>query len=394
MTKFLISKFIKNYEDTKSPKVRQAYGKLAGAVGIITNTIISLLKIIFGIVVNSIAVIADGVNNLADASSSVVTLIGFKMASKKGDKEHPYGHARYEYLAGLIVSALIIIVGFQLLTTSIGKINSPSEFEFNFYVIIILIISIGVKIWQAFFNMSLGKKINSATLKATGADSRNDVISTAAVLISIFVSHITGFNIDGYVGVLVALFIMYSGVMLVKETSSPLLGQAPDPDLVKSIEENVMAYDGVLGVHDLVVHDYGPGNVFASIHIEVDAHENILKSHDLVDNIENEVGHKLNVELVGHMDPIDTKDILVAELNEEISQIIIPLKDVVGFHDIRVVKGDTHTNVIFDLVLSVDNEESKSYLREYLQKEISKKHPNFYLVVKFDLDYTVGEGQA
>ena len=388
MTKFLIKKFIKNHEDIKSASVREGYGLLAGIIGIITNTFISLLKIGTGILVNSIAIIADGVNNLADASSSVITLVGFKMAAKKGDREHPYGHARYEYITGMIVSTIIIIVGFQLLTSSIDKIRNPEPLLFNYWIIAILLVSIGIKIWQALFNVKLGKIINSTTLKATGMDSRNDVIATSAVLISIIVGHLTGFDIDGYMGVLVALFIMYSGAMLIKETSSPLLGKAPDPALVKAIEENVLSFPGVLGVHDLVVHDYGPANIFASVHIEVDSREDILKSHELIDDIENKVGHKLHIELVGHMDPVDTKDPIVSELHEMIGKLIEPIPDVLGFHDLRIVKGDTHTNVIVDVVLSIDNGENKSKLRKYLQDEISKIDPAFNLVITYDLDYT------
>lgn len=388
MTKFLIKKFIKNSEDIKSASVREGYGMLAGVIGIITNTIISLLKIGTGILVNSIAVIADGVNNLADASSSVITLVGFKMAAKKRDREHPYGHARYEYITGMIVSTIIIVVGFELLTSSIEKIRNPDPISFNYWIIVILLISIAVKIWQALFNVKLGKIIDSTTLKATGMDSRNDVIATSAVLISIIVGHLTGFDIDGYIGVLVALFIMYSGAMLIKETSSPLLGQAPDPVLVNAIEEDILSYPGVIGVHDLVVHDYGPGNIFASVHIEVDAHEDILKSHDLIDNIENRVGHKLHIELVAHMDPVDTDDPVVNELNILIKKLIEPFPDVVDFHDLRIVKGETHTNVIFDVVLSIDNKENQIKFRKYLQDQVSKTHPNFHLVITYDLDYT------
>lgn len=391
MTKFLVRKLINNWEDVKSTDVRRAYGRLAGIVGIITNTLISVFKLGIGIIFGSIAVLADGVNNLADASSSIITLVGFKLAAKKGDKEHPYGHARYEYITGLVVSIIIIIVGFQLLTSSIDKIMNPEPPEFSYIIVIILVLSIAVKIWQAMFNIKLGKMIHSATLKATGTDSRNDVISTGAVLIAVLVGHFTGFNIDGYMGVLVALFIMYSGVMLVKETASPLLGQAPNPHLIKSIEDNILSYSGVLGVHDLVVHDYGPGNVFASVHIEVDANEDVLISHDLIDNIENQVGSRLHIDLVAHMDPIDTKDPLVKDLNNLVRKLIKPLDDVVSFHDLRIVKGRTHTNVIFDIVLAVDNDESKAKLHEYFQKEISKTYPDFYVVLDYDLDYTVSE---
>ena len=391
MTNFLIKTFIKNYDQTHSVKVRIGYGRLAGIVGLITNTLISVLKILTGIFSGSIAIIGDGINNLTDASSSVITLIGFKMASKKEDKEHPYGHARYEYIAGMIVSALIIVVGFELVMSSIEKIRDPEPINFSYLIIVILVASVLAKIWQAMFNLKLGKAIDSSTLKATATDSRNDVISTTVVLMSVVIGHFTGFHIDGYMGILVGLFIIYSGVMLIKETADPLIGKAPDTMLVKTIEDCVLEYPGVLGVHDLVVHDYGPGNVFATIHIEVDAREDVLKSHDLIDNIENQVGAKLHLDLVAHMDPIDTKDPLVKELNDYIGKIIEPIDDVLSIHDLRIVKGETHTNVIFDMVLSVDNDESKSNLRKYLQSEVLKKYPNFNLVISYDLDYTVSE---
>jgi len=388
MTKFLIKLFIKDKDNIRSTKVRNEYGRLAGIVGIITNSLISLLKIGIGMIVNSIAIVADGINNLMDATSSVITLVGFKMATKKRDKEHPYGHARYEYITGIIVSIIIIVVGFQLMITSIGKIRNPELINFNYWIIAILLFSIGVKVWQALFYYKLGKSINSATLKATAIDSRNDVITTAAVLISVVVDHLTGFGVDGYMGVLVALFIVYSGVSLIKETSSPLLGQAPDPVLVKSIGENIMSYTGVLGVHDLAVHDYGPGNIFATVHIEVDSHEDILKSHELIDDIEIEVGSKLGIDLIGHMDPIDIKDPLINDLNKLIGVLTAELPDVIDFHDLRIVKGDSHTNVIFDVVLAVDSTENKAAIRKYLQNGISKYHPSLNLVVTYDLDYT------
>lgn len=260
MGNFLFKKFIKNYEDVKNPEVRDSYGKLAGIVGIISNLLLCAMKMLVGFISGSIAIVADAVNNLADASSSIITLMGFKLASLPEDEEHPYGHARIEYIAGMVVSLIIIVVGVELGKSSFDKILHPEPLEFSIYIIIVLLLAICIKIWQALFNVSAGKRINSVTLMATGADSRNDVIATAAVLISIIAGHIFNVHIDGYIGVLVALFIIWSGISLVRETISPLLGEAPDPELVKEIENITLSYDGVIGIHDLVVHNYGPGD--------------------------------------------------------------------------------------------------------------------------------------
>lgn len=388
MTEFLIKHFTVKSENVRSTEVRESYGKLAGVVGIITNSILCAIKIIAGWISGSVAITADGINNLADASSSVITLVGFKVASMKSDEDHPYGHARLEYITGMIVSALIIVIGVRLLLSSYEKIQNPEPVDFSLLIIVILVISIAVKIWQAVFNITLGKKINSATLKATGTDSRNDVIATAVVLISLLIGHYSGYNVDGYMGLLVALFIIYSGIMLIKETSSPLLGQAPDPHLVKEIEDLVTNNQGVMGIHDLVVHDYGPGRIFASIHIEVDAMVDVLVSHDLIDNIENMVMEKLHIELVGHMDPIDTSNPMLKILMDRLRELTEPLESVLDVHDLRIVKGDTHTNVIFDLVLSMNSKLTKKEIHDMLETELKKIDPKYEIVITFDTDYT------
>ena len=308
MNDFFFRKLIKNHEDVRDPQVRDQYGKVAGIVGILSNTLLCIMKIIVGLVSGSIAIVADAVNNLADAASSLITLIGFKLASMPEDKEHPYGHARIEYLAGLLVSVIIIIAGFELAKSSVSKIISPSPTEFSAAVVIVLLLAIVIKVWQARFNISAGKKIDSLTLIATGADSRNDVIATGAVLLSLLVGHFAHLQIDGITGLLVALFIIWSGISLVRETVSPLLGEAPDPALVKDIEQMASSYDGVLGIHDLVVHNYGPGKIFASLHIEVDGSVDVMVSHDLIDNIERDIAQKLKINITVHMDPIDLAD--------------------------------------------------------------------------------------
>ncbi|MGN0713820.1 MAG: cation diffusion facilitator family transporter, partial [Anaerovoracaceae bacterium] len=287
MGTFLFRHFIKNYEDVKDPHVRDSYGKLAGVVGIISNVVLCLMKVAVGLIAGSIAIVADGINNLADSASSVITLVGFKLAAMPEDEEHPYGHARYEYLSSLAVSVIIILVGFELGKSSLDKILHPTPLDFSWTVVLVLVIAIAIKVWQALFNVSAGKRIDSMALIATGADSRNDVIATSAVLISLLIGNFCSVQIDGYMGAAVALFIIWSGISLVRETISPLLGEAPDGELVKQIEEITMSYEGALGIHDLVVHNYGPGKIFASLHIEVDASEDVMVSHDLIDNIEH-----------------------------------------------------------------------------------------------------------
>lgn len=388
MRKFLIRTFIKDYENVKDPKVRENYGKLAGIVGIVTNLILSAAKIIIGLFVNSIAIIADGINNLADMASSAITLIGFKLAAKPGDLEHPYGHARFEYLAGLAVSFLILIIGIRLLTTSFDKVLNPDPLQFSYIVVIVLVLAIGVKVWQAQFNLKTGEDIHSSALKATGMDSRNDVIATTAVLISVILGKLTGLQLDGYMGCLVALFIIYSGFKLIKETSSPLLGKAPDSELVKEIEERICEEDAVLGIHDLVVHDYGPGRIFASVHIEVDAYGDLIHSHDIIDNIERTISKDLKIHLVAHMDPLETNDPLTQTINEKIADILKPLDGIAGFHDLRIVAGYTHSNIIFDIVITEECSLTESYIKNMVEKQLQVMDKTYYVVITFDKSYT------
>lgn len=387
MTDFLCKTFIKNFENTKDPQVRESYGKLAGAVGIVSNAILCIAKLLTGIFSGSIAIIADGINNLADASSSIITLAGFKLASMPEDEEHPYGHARIEYITGMIVSVLIVVVGVELAKSSVDKILHPSPLEFSWSVVIVLVLAILLKIWQALFNIKVGKKINSVALAATGADSRNDVIATAAVLCSIIVGRFSGLQIDGYMGVLVALFIIWSGIGLIKETVSPLLGEAPDPDLVEAIAQNVMSFDGVLGIHDLVVHNYGPGKIFASIHIEVDANGDLMESHDMVDNIERQISQKFRLMLTAHMDPIKVDDPIVSRMAEITSQVLSQLEGVSNIHDLRAVTGPTHTNIIFDVVINPGCKMSSKEIYEAFNQAIKAENENYFVIINFDKNY-------
>lgn len=388
MNNFLCRIFVKDYENTKDPQVRERYGKFAGIVGILSNVILCAAKILVGVIAGSIAIIADGINNLADASSSIITLAGFKLSSMPEDKEHPYGHARIEYISGMIVSVLIVVVGIELIKSSADKIMHPSPLEFSWSIVIVLLLAIAIKIWQAMFNINIGKRINSLTLTATGTDSRNDVIATTVVLISIIVGKLTGLQIDGYMGCLVALFIIWSGIGLVKETMSPLLGEAPDPELVNAISEMALSYGGVLGIHDLVVHNYGPGRIFASIHIEVDADADMMESHDMIDNIEREMAKKLHIEITGHLDPVRTNDPIVKKMVQLTGEVASQIDGVSNIHDLRIVAGPTHTNVIFDAVVASDCKLSFKEIHDTFQKAIKAVDENYFVVINFDKPYT------
>lgn len=388
MGKLLIRIFVKDHENTDDPRVRERYGKFAGVVGIVSNLILCIMKILIGLVSRSIAIIADGINNLADASSSIITLVGFKLASQPEDEDHPYGHARIEYLTGLFISIVIIVIGLQLLRTSIDKIMHPDPLEFSCLTIIILVAAILIKLWQSLFNRSIGRKIRSVTLMATAADSRNDVISTSAVLISVIVGKFTGIQIDGYMGSLVALFIIWSGIQLVRETTSPLLGEAPDQELVDSIAEIVKKEPGVLGIHDLMVHNYGPGKIFASMHIEVDADGDLMESHDMIDNIEKRIKDELHVEFVVHMDPVKTDDPLITKMKKIIADALLPLDGVDNIHDFRIVPGPTHTNIIFDVVLAADCSLSEKEITGIAAEAARSVDNDFYVVITFDHAYT------
>lgn len=387
MNNFIFRHFIKDWENIKDPKVRDQYGKVAGIVGILSNTLLCAMKILVGLISGSIAIVADAVNNLADASSSLITLIGFKLAGMPEDKEHPYGHARIEYLAGLLVSVIIIVVGLELGKSSAEKIFAPTPTEFSPTVVIVLLLAIGIKIWQTCFNISAGRRIDSMTLIATGADSRNDVIATSAVLLSLIIGELFKIQIDGYMGVLVALFIIWSGIGLVKETVSPLLGEAPDPEMVAAIEKIANSYEGVLGLHDLAVHNYGPGKIFASLHVEVDAAVNVMVSHDMIDNIEHQIARQLNIHCTVHMDPINLDDPNREPLKQILMETIASLEGVCNFHDLRIVPGPTHTNVVFDVAVSPECKLSDEELLEKLSDAVTDYNRDFHAVIEFDRAY-------
>ncbi len=384
MTTLLLKLFVKNFEDVKNKDVRNSYGKLSGIVGIIANVFLSVCKIFCGIIFSSMSIMADGLNNLSDATSSVVTFIGFKLSGRPADKEHPFGHARMEYVSALAVSFFIVIVGFELLRTSVGKIINPVPTVFSTISVVVLIISALVKLWLYFFNKKMGKLISSNTLEATAIDSRNDVIVTTAVLICGIIIKLTDFVIlDAVAGLLISLFIMVSGLKLANETLSPLLGEAPNQELVNDTLKRLKCYEGVLGVHDLMVHDYGPGRCFASVHVEMDAKRDIMLSHDICDNIERDFA-KEGMTLVVHLDPIITDDEEINSLKRMTEDIVSSFNLGLGMHDFRVVKGYSHTNLVFDISASFDCKKTDEELKSIIAKRISDYDEKLFAVIDVD----------
>lgn len=387
MTELLAKKFIKNHDNVNNPVVRAAYGKFAGIVGIICNFILFTLKIIIGTLSRSVSITADAVNNLSDASSSIISLLGFKLAEKPADNEHPYGHGRYEYLSGLTVAVLIIVIGVELFKSSVDKILHPSKVAFSAALVIVLLFSVALKLWMMLFNKKLGKKINSTTLEATSADSRNDVISTLAVLLAAVISHFTNFELDGIIGLAVAVFILLSGIGLIKDTIDPMLGSAPDAQYVESIRNKIMSYPEVLGMHDLMIHDYGPCRKFASVHVEMAAEEDVIKSHDVIDNIENDFLESEGLHLIVHYDPILTKDSLTGDLRKELSEIVKSIHPDLTIHDLRVVPGTTHTNLVFDCVNIFHLNMSDAELKNKISTLVKEKHSDYNCVITIDKSY-------
>ena len=388
MTQFLIRCFIKRPDDVKDAAVRTAYGNLASLVGMACNILLCIGKLLAGTLFGSIAIMADALNNLSDASSNVVSLIGFRLAAKAPDAEHPYGHARYEYLAGLVVSVTILAIGLSLLKESALKVLHPTPVAFSWLSIGVLAASILVKLWLSGFNRAVGKKINSETLMATAADSRNDVLTTGAVLLSTILCSLTGYGImDGIMGVGVAAFILWSGWGLVMDTLSPLLGESPSPELVEHIERTVMSYPGVLGMHDLMVHDYGPGHQFASLHVEFPAETDPLTAHDVIDNIENDFLKKDRLQVTIHYDPIVTADASVGVLRARLQEHARQLDPQLSIHDLRIVPGDSHTNVLFDLVFPAGYTGDIDQMLAKMCQFVKEQDPKYCCVVKVEQSY-------
>ena len=386
MTKLLLRLFVKDYKNKDKPRVRSGIGKLSGAVGIGCNLVLFALKLLVGTISGSVSITADAMNNLSDATSAIVTLVGFKLAEKPADDDHPYGHARYEYLSGLAVAAMIIVIGFELAKTSVEKIFQPAAVEFTLPVAVVLLGSILIKLWLSLFNSSLGKYIDSSALLATAADSRNDVLATAAVLAAALIEWLTNWRIDGFMGLGVALFILYSGATLAKETISPLLGETASPQLRELIVGIVSSEPKVLGYHDLMVHDYGPGQRFASMHVEMDQKEDPLLCHELIDNLERRCLQEHNVHLVIHYDPVVTGDEEMDRLKAVVEQVLREMDSQISIHDFRMVRGTGHTNLIFDIALPAQWMPKQKQVKQALDAALAEREEGkLYTVVTFDL---------
>lgn len=384
MTDLILRIFVRDHKNTEDPAVRDKSGRVAGAVGIVTNFLLFLMKIIVGTVFHSVSVTADAVNNLTDSGSSVVTLIGFKMASKPADEKHPFGHARIEYLSGVIVSFIVIFLGLQLGMSSVEKILTPEENALTPVALVVLVISILAKLWQCLFYRKVGRMIKSESVEATSKDSRNDVIATSVVLLGAVITMLTGVNLDGYMGAAVALFIVFSGVQLTISTADPLLGQAPEGELVQTITEKMLSYPGIIGMHDLAVHNYGVGRCFASAHCEVDAKNDILVSHDLIDNIERDFSRDLGIHMVIHLDPVIVGDARTDALHCKVQSLVTALYPTVTIHDFRVIWGVTHSNIVFDAAVPFSVKDSDAVITQNLEAEIQKLDPDYRTVVTID----------
>ena len=388
MIELLAKWFIPHRDSMENGALRRAYGTLCGAVGIGLNILLFMGKFFAGQLSGSIAVTADAFNNLSDAGSSAVTLLGFRLAGKKPDTDHPFGHGRIEYISGLIVAGLILLMGVELAKSSFDKILHPEEVTFSALAVVILAVSVAVKLYMWFYNRRIGGKLRSAAMEATAMDSLSDAAATFAVLLATLIGKWTGLAVDGYGGLLVALFILFSAYKAAKETLSPLLGQAPDPELVQRIRDIVAEHDTVVGIHDLVIHDYGPGRQMVSLHAEVPASGDILELHDVIDNIERELHEKLHVQAVIHMDPIVTDDAEVDALRRQVAELARQVEPRMTVHDLRVVRGTTHTNLVFDAVLPLDAAITPAEAARRIREKVSELDGDYYAVVTVEHSFT------
>lgn len=388
MISILSKIFIKNNKDYSNPQTRSSYGVLCGFMGIFLNILLAIIKFIAGSLSGSVAIMADAGNNLSDAGSSLVTLFGFKLASQKPDKDHPFGHGRFEYISGLVVAFLILHMGFDLAKSSFLKILNPTDIDAGFVSIAILIISVFIKLYMFLYNRIIGKKINSSAMRATSADSISDCIATTVIIISMLIARFTGFNIDGFCGLAVSLFIIMAGINAAKETINPLLGEPPSKEFVEEIHSLVMSYPEVLGIHDLIVHDYGPGRIMVSLHAEVSEKADLLETHDVIDNIEKHLSEKLECSAVIHMDPISNEDSETTALRNTISEFLgKEFGEMLSMHDFRVVKGSSHTNVIFDVVVPYDSSLTDKQIKEKTGAFLSTMDTPHFAVITVDRSY-------
>ena len=387
MTDFLVKRFVKDYENTEKMSVRTAYGVLASIVGIFCNVLLFGIKFTIGALLRSVSVMADGFNNLSDAGSSVISFVGVKMASKPADEEHPFGHGRMEYIAALVVSFLVIDVGFSFFKDSIGRIRNPLEIQFQPVALCILIVSIGIKLWLGLFNKKLGEKLDSKVMMAVFTDSMGDVLATAATILSIIISKVWGINIDGFVGIAVSIVVMKAGIGIAKDTLEPLLGEAVPKEIYERITSFVEGYDGVYGTHDLIVHNYGPGKSMASLHVEVPNDVDIEVSHEIVDRIEREARKALGVYLVIHMDPIEMKNEKTLMAREQVEKVIRELDDKLSIHDFRMVDGERQINLIFDVVIPNGFSDTDQQLKEKISQAVKQLDERYEVVLTLDRDY-------
>ena len=392
MINLLVKTFVKDAGNVQDPQVRQRYGTLSGAVGIFLNLLLSAGKMIAGLITGSIAITADAFNNLTDAGSSVVTLVGFRMAGKQADDDHPFGHGRIEYLSGLAVSVVILLVGLELAKSSVEKIIHPEPVEFSWLSAGILIAAICVKLWMSYFNRSLSRRIGSAAMAATATDSLSDAVATSAVLLSAIIGKFTGVNIDAWAGILVALFILRAGWGAAKDTLNPLLGQSPDPELVRDIERTVLAHPQVVGIHDMIIHDYGPGRSMMSLHAEVPAGLDIMEVHDEIDAIERELKAKYRIDASIHMDPIVTGDETISRARQMVAGLVREVDPAMTIHDFRMTSGPRHRNLIFDVVVPYSVKSTDEEVRREIERKIRAADPNSFAVIQVDRAYTQEPG--
>ncbi|MCD7811476.1 MAG: cation diffusion facilitator family transporter [Ruminococcus sp.] len=388
MTKFLVRTFIKDSENVTDLRVRGKYGTLSSIVGIICNILLFALKYTIGTLSNSISIVSDAFNNLSDGASCIVTLLGYKMAAKPADKNHPFGHGRMEYLVSLIIAAVILVMGLELLQDSFNKVLHPEDVKFSVAALIALIASIGVKLWMSVFNTQLGNKINSSAMLATAKDSRSDVFATAAAALALICSTVTDFPIDGIMGLLVSVLILKAGLEIIKDTVDELLGKPADPELIEKIRGIVCSDERIIGVHDMIIHSYGPGNIIGSCHAEVKSTEDFVAAHDLIDRIEHEIHKKLKIAMTIHMDPIEVDNEQINACRRLLADILSGINDGLKFHDFRTVTGDTHVNLIFDLVVPFEIDYSDDELKSMIDEELSRESTKYYTVITFDRDYT------
>ncbi len=388
MTEFLVRHFVKDYTDIEKISVRTAYGVLSSIVGIFCNVFLFIVKFTVGLVLHSVSVTADAFNNLSDAGSSIISFVGVKMAEKPADKDHPFGHGRIEYIAALIVSFLVLEVGFTFLKDSIGKIRTPEQLNFQMISVVILVLSVAVKLWLGLFNRKLGQKIDSKVMMAVFTDSMGDVITTGATILSILFFGVTGINIDGFVGVGVALVVMWAGVGIARDTLEPLIGEAIDPEVYEQIKRFVEGYDGIQGTHDLIVHNYGPGRSMASIHAEVPNDVDIEQSHEIIDRIEREAAKELGIFLVIHMDPVEMKDARVLMIRDQAVDILHKIDPMCSLHDFRVVHGEKQINLIFDMVIPIEYDDKKrEELPKLLTERLKEVDKRYECVITVEYDY-------